>query len=40
LISRPKLTTSKISMKVVKNMASFLSSPKACTDCTTPDRVR
>src|SRR5688500_10302745 len=39
LMRKPKLTASRITMNTVNMEASFLSSPKACTDCTTPDRV-
>src|SRR3954453_8145650 len=39
LMTNPKLTTSVITMKMVKIHASFVSWPNACTDCTMPDRV-
>ena len=39
LMTKPKLTISVIAMKTVKIQASVVSCPKACTDCTIPDRV-
>src|SRR5678815_1187445 len=39
-MTKPKLTTSVVAMNAVNIHASFGSSPKACTDWTTPDRVR
>ncbi len=38
-MTQPKLKMSKALMKTMNIMASCLSSPKACTDCTTPERV-
>jgi len=39
-IRKKPLTTMMMAMKIMNIMASFLSSPNACTDDTTPDRVR
>src|SRR5262245_23950961 len=39
LMTKPKLTTSVVAMKMVKIQASLVSCPKACTDCTIPERV-
>ena len=36
---KPKLTVRITSMNAVNSQASSRSSPKACTDCTTPERV-